>query len=486
MSETVPRGIAAGRTAGRRVRRAALVSALVAVMGASAVHGALPAGAADAPLSQGRAAVASSAERGDLSAAAAVDGDSGTRWSSKFSDPQWLQVDLGKSTAIDKIVLNWERAYATAFRIQTSSGGGQWKTIHSTTAGKGGTQTLNVSATGRYVRLHATKRSSQYGVSLWEFQVFGKGSATPVPSATPTPTRPTPSSSPSRTPSPTPSATPTKPTPSSTPSSSPSATPSKTPTTPVPEVPPTGTSGKKGVGVWQAPNVSAALEASGANWYYTWSTNHNGVTTPKGTEFVPMIWGAASVTDQNLTQAKNSGSPYLLGFNEPDFAEQSNMSVEQALSLWPRLTATGLKVGSPAVAWGGDRAGGWLDRFMTGAAQKNQRVDFITLHWYGGDFRADAATGQLKSYIQAVYERYRKPIWLTEYALIDFSNGVRFPTDAQQAAFVTASTKMLASLPYVQRYAWFGLPSSDTEPNSGLFRSNGVATPAGRAFQAAE
>ncbi len=238
--------------------------------------------------------------------------------------------------------------------------------------------------------------------------------------------------------------------------------------------------------MWQAPGVSAALEASGASWYYTWSTNHNGVTTPEGAEFVPMIWGADSVTDQNLAQAKNAGSPYLLGFNEPDFAEQSNMTVDKALSLWPRLTATGLKVGSPAVAWGGDRAGGWLDRFMTGAAQKNYRVDFVTLHWYGGDFRTEAAVGQLKSYIQAVYERYRKPIWLTEYALIDFSNGVRFPTDAQQAAFVTASTKMLASLPYVQRHAWFGLPSSDTEPNSGLFRSNGVPTLAGRAFQAAE
>ncbi|MEU8382756.1 glycosyl hydrolase [Streptosporangium sp. NPDC048865] len=479
MSETVPRGIAAGRTAGRQVRRTALAGALVAVMAASAVYGALPAGAAETPVSQGRAAVASSAERGDLSAEAAVDGKSGTRWSSKFSDPQWLQVDLGRPTAINRIVLNWERAYATAFRIQTSSGGGQWKTIHSTTAGKGGVQTLDVSATARYVRLHATKRSSQYGVSLWEFQVFGKGSGNPLPSATPT--RPTPSSSPSRTPSATPSATPTK-----TPSSTPSATPSKTPTTPVPEVPPTGTSRKQGVGVWQAPNVSAALEASGASWYYTWSTNHNNITTPKGTEFVPMIWGADSVTDQNLAQAKNSGSPYLLGFNEPDFAEQANMTVEKALSLWPRLTATGLKVGSPAVAWGGDRAGGWLDRFMTGAAQRNYDVDFITLHWYGGDFRAEAATSQLKSYIQAVYERYRKPIWLTEYALIDFSNGVRFPTDEQQAAFVTASAKMLASLPYVQRHAWFGLSSSDTEPNSGLFRHNGVATPAGRAFQAAE
>ncbi|MFS1299994.1 glycosyl hydrolase [Streptosporangium longisporum] len=498
MSNTVQRSTAVGRGSGRWMRRTALAGVLAAVLGASVTGGALPAGAAETPVSQGRAALASSSERGDLSPAAAVDGRNDTRWSSRFDDPQWLQVDLGRPTAIKKIVLNWEHAYATAFRIQTSDGGGRWRTVHRTTAGKGGVQTLDVSATGRYVRLHATERSSRYGVSLWEFQVFGKGTASPAPSATPTTsTVPKPSSTPTRTPTSGPSATPSRTPgtgPSATPTTSttprPSTTPTRTPTsgpstpaTPVPEVP-AETSAKKGVGVWQAPGVSAALAASGASWYYTWAPHHNGVTTPASAEFVPMIWGAASVTDQNLAQAKAAG-PYLLGFNEPDLAEQSNMSVEKALSLWPRLTATGQKIGSPAVAYGGDTPGGWLDRFMTGASQKGYRVDFITLHWYGGDFRTEAAVGQLRSYIQAVYERYRKPIWLTEFALIDFSNGVRFPTDAQQAAFVTASTKMLASLPYVQRYAWFGLPSSDTEPNSGLFRSNGAATAAGRAFQAA-
>jgi hypothetical protein len=84
-----------------------------------------------------------------------------------------------------------------------------------------------------------------------------------------------------------------------------------------------------------------------------------------------------------------------------------------------------------------------------------------------------------------VYKRYHKPIWLTEFALIDFSNGTRFPSQSQQAAFVTASTKMLAGLPYVQRYAWFGLPAKDDEPSTGLFKSGGVATAPGRAFQAA-
>ncbi|WP_436764154.1 DUF1996 domain-containing protein [Streptosporangium sp. V21-05] len=212
MSTTAPRGIRAGRASVvRQVRRLSLAGVLVGLLGTSVVSAASPAAAAEVPLSQGRTAIASSAERGDLSAAAAVDGKPGTRWGSKFSDPQWLAVDLGKSTAIKKIVINWENAYATAFQIQTASDGdGPWKTVHSTTAGKGGVQTLNVSATGRFVRLYATKRSSQYGVSLWEFQVFGTGSGTtdPTPTATPKPTStPKPTASPSTTPKP--SATPT-------------------------------------------------------------------------------------------------------------------------------------------------------------------------------------------------------------------------------------------------------------------------------------
>ncbi|MFI1003016.1 sigma-70 family RNA polymerase sigma factor [Streptomyces galbus] len=241
---------------------------------------------------------------------------------------------------------------------------------------------------------------------------------------------------------------------------------------------------KKGVGVWTFDGVSQALAASGASWYYTWNTQHQGVTTPRSASFVPMIWGAASVTDAALAQARAAG-PYLLAFNEPDFAQQSNMSVDQALELWPKLMSAGKVLGSPAVATGAATPGGWLDRFMAGAAQKGYRVDFVTLHWYGGDFRTPQAVEQLKSYLASVYARYHKPIWLTEYALIDFSQGTRFPSAAQQAAFVTASTKMLDSLPYVHRYAWFGLGADPSKPSSGLFTDGTTATAAGRAFQAA-
>ncbi|WP_426512007.1 discoidin domain-containing protein [Dactylosporangium sp. McL0621] len=124
-------------------------------------------------LSQGKATTASSTENAASAAANATDGNTGTRWSSAFSDPQWLRVDLGATHTISKVNLNWEAAYAKAFQIQTSNDGTTWTDVYSTTTGTGGNQSLNVSGAGRYVRMNGTQRATAYGYSLWEFQVFG-------------------------------------------------------------------------------------------------------------------------------------------------------------------------------------------------------------------------------------------------------------------------------------------------------------------------
>jgi hypothetical protein len=124
-------------------------------------------------LAQGRTATASSAESASFPAPNAVDGNLGTRWSSGFGDPQWLQVDLGGSRSICKVTLNWENAYGTAFQVQTSNDANTWTTVYSTTTGTGGVQTLNVTGAGRYVRVYGTARATQWGYSLWEFQVYG-------------------------------------------------------------------------------------------------------------------------------------------------------------------------------------------------------------------------------------------------------------------------------------------------------------------------
>ncbi len=158
----------------RRNRYRLLATVIAALaMAAALLGGAAHSADAATLLSQDKTATASSVENASFPASAAVDGSTSTRWSSAFSDPQWLEVDLGTTASISQVVLDWETAYATAFQIQTSADGTNWTTIYSTTTGTGGTQTLNITGTGRYVRMYGTARATQYGYSLWEFQVYG-------------------------------------------------------------------------------------------------------------------------------------------------------------------------------------------------------------------------------------------------------------------------------------------------------------------------
>ncbi|MGI8664831.1 MAG: discoidin domain-containing protein [Jatrophihabitans sp.] len=178
----------------RRGRSRSLLLAVVAAMllaTLGVIHSAAPAAAAGTLLSQGMPATASSTENASFPASAAVDGNTtGTRWSSAFSDPQWLQVDLGASATISQVTLTWEAAYGKSFQIQTSPDASTWTSIYSTSTGAGGTQNLTVSGTGRYVRMYGTVRGTPYGYSLWEFQVYGTigggiGGSCPTQSDTP-------------------------------------------------------------------------------------------------------------------------------------------------------------------------------------------------------------------------------------------------------------------------------------------------------------
>ncbi|MFF9151517.1 discoidin domain-containing protein [Streptomyces sp. NPDC014846] len=137
-----------------------------------------PAAAAETPLSQGKSATASSTENAGTPASAAVDGNTGTRWSSAASDDQWLQVDLGATASVTQVVLNWEAAYGKDYRLQISKDAATWTDLKSVTGSDGGTDTVDVSGQGRYVRLQGVHRATQWGYSLWELQVFGSTSTT--------------------------------------------------------------------------------------------------------------------------------------------------------------------------------------------------------------------------------------------------------------------------------------------------------------------
>ncbi|MET7280134.1 discoidin domain-containing protein [Kribbella sp. NPDC005582] len=164
----------------RRRTTSALIAVAVVALG-NLVVSAVPAQAATL-LSQGKPATASTTEGAGTPASAAVDGDANSRWSSVWADNQWLQVDLGATATVEQVVLQWEAAYATGYRIEVSANGQQWNAIYSTTTGHGGTETLNVNGSGRYVRMFATTRANGYGVSLFEFKVFGTpGDTGPAP-----------------------------------------------------------------------------------------------------------------------------------------------------------------------------------------------------------------------------------------------------------------------------------------------------------------
>jgi type 1 glutamine amidotransferase len=104
----------------------------------------------------------------------AIDGNTSTRWESAFSDPQYIQLDMGQSVYFTRAVLNWEGAYARSYTLEVSEDGATWQTVYSTTSGNGGIDDLALSdAQGRYIRMHGTERATGYGYSLWEFDVHG-------------------------------------------------------------------------------------------------------------------------------------------------------------------------------------------------------------------------------------------------------------------------------------------------------------------------
>lgn len=137
-----------------------------------------PTGAAAAVNSSGRnlalgsRATASSVEGDHWAAANAVDGDLTTRWSSQFSDPQWWMVDLGKRWEVSEILLHWENAHATAYRVEVSTDGKKWKQVYRATESQGGDVTVQVpKIPAKLVRMSGTKRSTDYGYSLLDVEV---------------------------------------------------------------------------------------------------------------------------------------------------------------------------------------------------------------------------------------------------------------------------------------------------------------------------
>lgn len=221
------------------------------------------------------------------------------------------------------------------------------------------------------------------------------------------------------------------------------------------------------------------------SWHYSWSAVLQ-PTRPAGLPFTPMIWGyygatpAFQSTIATLTQQRQQGLvTELLGLNEPDGAEQANVTVARALEAWPALESTGLRLGSPAAV---NATNAWMQEFMTAVDAQGLRVDFVTVHWYGGA-NADALMTVLRNVSQA----YGRPVWLTEFAPADWNATATRPnryTPADIEAFMRKALPLLDAAPFVERYSWFSFAQSSLPGGpAALFDDEGNLTPLGTVYQ---
>ncbi len=235
----------------------------------------------------------------------------------------------------------------------------------------------------------------------------------------------------------------------------------------------------KGLASYNGCTDIAALKLS---WYYDWEAT---TSCASAAQFVPQIWGHSgeNVTGE-MAAAFKAGYTTVVGFNEPDNTTQSNISVANAIAMWPELTSNpAIRIGSPATQ-ANTTGQAWFTSFMdqvNADTTGTLRVDFITIHWYGwnaGSCESNAAT--LEGYLKwAEAIPGNRPIWLTEWACSNDSD----PTAQVVQTFLTGAIAMFAKHPRLERYGWFTSRSGD---NNGLITNDaGVLTPLGVIYAAA-
>jgi uncharacterized protein YjdB len=429
----------------------------------------------------------------DLSPDKAIDSNAGTRWANQEAQipnvNQWFQVDMGSSQDFDMIGLESGGDYPRGYTIHVSNDGSNWTDVKSGTGSASLTISFN-KQTARYIRIVQTGTANSNWWALNELNVFMKQATTNVSGVTVSPAalslKERQSGVLSAAVSPITatdksvewmSSDPTiavvdeagKVTALHTGSVTITATTndgSKQSTAaveviagdPLPQLP----AGKKGISAikYLSSNPSKLTDL-GASWTYNWSVDYTGSNI--GMDYVPMLWGPGAVTDQTIAQLKQGKDTgrfaSLLGYNEPELVEQSNTSVADTIKEWPRLMETGLRLGSPAVAYTYDDSYApgktWLDNFMTQMNEKHYPVDFIALHFYP-DFTDPNAVTKLKETLTAIHDKYNKPIWITEIGAIPFGTTYQTPTEELATSYLAKLIPMLEQLSFIERYAWFG------------------------------
>lgn len=256
--------------------------------------------------------------------------------------------------------------------------------------------------------------------------------------------------------------------------------------------------GKKGVcftlrqegdpqgGTWME-NLPKIL-ATDAYWCYSWG--FDSLTYQLMQEkcpslvWIPMSWGGSTVENlqQRITESKTwiQTVPLFLGFNEPDQKDQSNMSIECVLNLWPTLESLNVPLASPACAQPG---GKWMEDFMRQAKATGKRIDYIAVHWYGG---CNVTAFQTK--MMEYYQKYdQRPLIITEFAPADWSSrDINHNKISKQHCldFMKQALPWLEQTEWIIGYSWFSFQQSSPQGcNAALFDKKGQLTPLGQFYK---
>ncbi|KAH8774436.1 hypothetical protein F5883DRAFT_546812 [Diaporthe sp. PMI_573] len=219
---------------------------------------------------------------------------------------------------------------------------------------------------------------------------------------------------------------------------------------------------------------------SKVSWLYNWSPHPTPDASPL--QFVPMQWNHVNIEELH-EHAHSAGAPAILGFNEPELPDQSNMPVELAAAEWLRwiepLRQAGVRAGSPGIS-SAPHAVGWLQEFLARIREGGSDIDFYCFHWYGVEL------GQFYDYIWSTYHQLGpdKPAWITEYACTNWSVDNPLPREHVEN-FARESARYLDTLDWVERYAWFGpMRNCGTVGRwAAMLDPEGGLTPLGQAYR---
>jgi len=244
---------------------------------------------------------------------------------------------------------------------------------------------------------------------------------------------------------------------------------------------------KRGVAYGHHSVADLQALSPGVSWWYNWDFRPDqalraGAYLEAGVEYAPMIWGANSDRAAAKT-AISDDARVLLGFNEPNFGAQANLSAKAAAALWPELeaiaAAKGLRLVSPAVNFCGGSCQDtdpfrYLEAFL--AACTGCRVDAVAMHIYVGCSPAgDNKAKWLIQHVESYKSRFSQPLWLTEFACDSAENS------GEQQAFLEDAVAYLEAEPRIERYAWFSGRASNVA-NVDLLAASGQLTALGKAY----